>query len=202
MAPIDLSGISHETALGSQPKPLETAGVSKALAILDRAEKLKAAAAYNSPALSLKATRQVGTVTNVTSPTRGGSLGSKVSPFGAPTIKEPGIMTKKLKVAVALGGEEVARAKTIILNRASTRGQTDELFESAKENRLLNRKTIYQLFIQAAAAETMAPDLQKEASVQASSVTLHVDSFFSKTASDENLDEAQRRFPELLQVRR
>lgn len=195
--PIDLSGVSSETAMTQQAQPMETAGVSKALSILDRADRKKTAGVLSSPATALKASRQVGTATKLPS-MKGGSLGSKVSTFGSPMIKEPGMATKpKLKVAVALGGEEIARLKTIVLNRADTRAQTNTLFESAKASRELDRQQMYSLFLQAAGAETMAPGLQKEASP-----TSHIDAFFQKLASDDNLTEAQRRFPELLQIKR
>lgn len=192
---IDLSGISPDKILGAQPKPLASEGLAKALAIMDRAEKL--GGAFASPSLQLKTTRQVGTVKNSPS-VKGGSMASKIPAFGKPLVKEALMSTPKIKTAVAnLGEEEVARAQRVILSRRQTREQADQMFDSAGESRKREQGMMGKLFVQTPGAETMAPAL-----VKAANIAPNTDAFFEKFASDSKLTVAQRRFPELLDVKR
>ena len=63
-----------------------------------------------------------------------------------------------------LGTEELARVSRMALTRADTRAEADVLFgDTAKKMRAEDRKKLEKLFIQTPAAQTMAPNLQKEA---------------------------------------
>jgi hypothetical protein len=87
------------------------------------------------------------------------------------------------------GTEEFEQLKAMTYTRAETRAQADALFDSdAKKMRQADNALMGKLFVQAPAAVTMAPNLQK---------TAHVDAFFAEAAKG---DDAQRRYPELLKV--
>jgi hypothetical protein len=195
LAEVDISGISPDTILAAQPQPAPDPGLEKALSLVDKAGEMKKklATMFDSPANSLKASRQVGT--SKTTPSTAKS-GMKVPRFGTPVVKEPSMSTPKLKLG-GLGEEELQRTRRIVMTRADTRAAADEMFDGAKETRAVERSKMKKLFVQAPVATTMAPVLQKEASI-----TPSLDAFFDKYASDETLDDAQRNFPELLSVRK
>jgi hypothetical protein len=98
----------------------------------------------------------------------------------------------KTKIAVGnLGAEESAQFIHKVMTRAATRAQADELFEhKATGIAAANQARLKELFVQAPAAETMAPSLAKTAAV---------DTFFDKLA-ELSMTDAQRRYPELLKV--
>jgi hypothetical protein len=97
----------------------------------------------------------------------------------------------KTKIAVGnLGAEESAQFTHKVLTRAATRAQADELFEHKATGIAEANQRLKELFVQAPAAETMAPPLAKTASV---------DTFFDKLA-ELSMTDAQRRYPELLKV--
>lgn len=63
-----------------------------------------------------------------------------------------------------LGAEELARVSRYMKTRSETRAEADVLFgNTAKKMRAEDRKKLEKLFVQAPAAVTMAPNLQKEA---------------------------------------
>lgn len=97
--------------------------------------------------------------------------------------------------------EEPSRVRRMILTREETRAEADALFgDRAKEVRKADTAKMRQLFVQAPAAQTMAPNLQG-GTEKTASVAPSVDAFFSeieKVASGQT--EAQRRYPELLKV--
>lgn len=76
----------------------------------------------------------------------------------------------KTKIAVGnLGAEESAQLTHKVLTRAATRAQADALFEhKATGIAAENQKRLRELFVQAPAAETMAPTLAKTAGVSLS----------------------------------
>lgn len=66
----------------------------------------------------------------------------------------------------ASGLEELARVKRMVLTRADTRAEADVLFGgTAKDMRQADREKLKKLFVQMEAAQTMAPNLQKEARI-------------------------------------
>jgi len=87
--------------------------------------------------------------------------------------------------------EALYQATLKVLSREDTRAQTDVLFNRAKETRQSDRALLEYLFFQTPASQTMAPNLQKEASV-----TKNVEAFFEKVGKSE----AQKRYPELLKA--
>jgi hypothetical protein len=190
--PIDISGISPETAMAAQPQPVDSSGVQKALSILDKADKLKSAGAFASPGLSLKASRQVGTVKNAITG-KGGSFGKKIAPFGKPMVKEPGMSTKLAGSTPSM--EALSRVRRMILSRAQRGAELDEKFDNVDASRASEHKLMDRLFVQNEGAETNAPSLVKGASVAP-----HVDAFFEKLASDSKLTTAQQLFPELQDI--
>ena len=98
------------------------------------------------------------------------------------------------KIAVGnVGEEEVARLTRVVLTREDTKSSADQLFGGeAKNMRKQDRELLEKLFIQTPASNTMAPNLQKEASVSA-----RVDAFFEKLSAP---TVAQQRYPELLKA--
>jgi hypothetical protein len=86
--------------------------------------------------------------------------------------------------------EEVTQMVHTVLTREDTRRETDALFVNAPASRRMNRGEVEKLFVQGKGAQTMSPDLQKTASCR-------TEAFFD---GQEYLTEAQRLFPELLQV--
>lgn len=98
------------------------------------------------------------------------------------------------KIAVGnMGEEELAQLQHIVLTRNDTRAEADLLFGGpAKDMRQTDRKLLEKLFIQTPASVTMAPNLQKTASI-----TPRVDALFEKLSAP---TDAQRRYPELLKV--
>lgn len=70
------------------------------------------------------------------------------------------------KIAVGnMGEEELERLQRTVLTRDDTRAEADLLFGApAKDMRNTDRKLLGKLFVQAPAAVTMAPNLQKNAS--------------------------------------
>ena len=98
------------------------------------------------------------------------------------------------KIAVGnMGEEELAQLQHIVLTREDTRAEADLLFGGpAKDMRKTDRKLLEKLFIQTPASVTMAPNLQKTASI-----TPRVDAFFEKLSAP---TDAQRRYPELMKV--
>ena len=65
--------------------------------------------------------------------------------------------------------------------------------DTAKEMRKADRAKVEKLFITTPAAQTLAPNLQKESAAK------NVEAFFDKLA-EASITDAQRRFPELLKV--
>ena len=72
----------------------------------------------------------------------------------------------KKKIAVGnMGEEELERLQRTVLTREDTRAEADLLFGApAKDMRNADRGMLHKLFVQAPAAVTMAPNLQKNAS--------------------------------------
>lgn len=140
-----------------------------------------------SPALSLKASQQVGKV--------GARTISKAPSLRSQTSLPPklGSVMPKIKLA-ELGEEELARATHMVLSRETARAQADAMFDNTgdreKDGRLLKK-----LFRQAPGAENQSTAV-KTASAP------NVVRALEKLANDATLTEAQRRFPELLEVRR
>ena len=89
----------------------------------------------------------------------------------------------------------MARLSRMVMTRDDTRAEADALFGGeAATMRKLDREKMNKLFIQAPAAVTMAPNLQK-----AASVTPALDALFEKL-SQPQWDDAQLRYPELQKV--
>lgn len=111
---------------------------------------------------------------------------------------------KKLAVS-NLGEEELSRLRRVVRTRNETRAEADILFgQTAQKQRVTENEMMQKLFAQFPASQTMQPSLQKVSSVEEMeklvplpNVTKNVDEFFEKRAY---LDDAQRRYPELLKV--
>lgn len=96
--------------------------------------------------------------------------------------------------------EELSRVRRTVLTREDTRAEADLLFgDVAKKVRKADTEKMKRLFVQAAASQTMAPNLQGDTEKTAS-VAPAVDDFFEKVAAVDTRTEAQRRYPELLKV--
>ena len=103
------------------------------------------------------------------------------------------------KVAMAHGSEELDRVRAVVLTREDTRAAADVLFgEKALDARRKEREMVAKLFLQAPAAQTMTPMLQKEASIE--ELAPNTVSFLEKNAKALGITEAQMRYPELLKV--
>lgn len=148
----------------------------------------------SSPGMALKSSQQIGR--------KDTNIGSDSGPSVQQQIRSR-LMGKKF-VAPAMQGEKIAsageeelhRMKATVLTRDDQRAAADALFGGvAMVSRQADRDLIKKLFVQSPGAETMAPTLQKEASI-----TPALDAFFEKNAKALGLTEAQLRYPELLKV--
>ena len=120
-------------------------------------------------------------------------------------------MKKKLAHGVGnLGAEEKDQLEAKVKTRAMTRAEAEALFAN-KSTQESDRRLLKKLFIQAPAAETKnrlaakmeeAPkeELLKDlGALYKTKVSAATDAYFEKLAEDQ-LTEAQRRYPELLKV--
>jgi hypothetical protein len=110
------------------------------------------------------------------------------------------------KTKIAFTGnpdEDLYRTLGMHLTREQTRAEADALFGgAAADMRKKDRGELEKLFVQTPASQTMAPNLQKQASAEMPEpdpvlLTANVDAFFEKLSAP---DDAQRRYPELLKV--
>jgi hypothetical protein len=152
-----------------------------------------------SPAMNLKATQQVGT-TGLHAGARSGP--SAVQQIGARHIGNKFVsktaqVTPMKKIAASSQTSEILdQVKRMVMTREDMRAEADAQFgQYAKDARKDAQKLMEKLFVQTPAAQTMAPVLQKQASI-----TPAVDAFFEKNAAAFGLTEAQLNFPELLKV--
>lgn len=87
--------------------------------------------------------------------------------------------------------EMATRVKGLVLSRERSKNVIDGLFDHSKDARKKTVGQMEKLLVQAPAAQSQAPQLQKEASAPS------VMAFFEKKAY---LSDAQRRFPELMKA--
>jgi hypothetical protein len=140
------------------------------------------------PAETLKATQQVGKV--------GSHTTSKAPSLKAQTAMPPKLGSAMPKIKLAyLGEEEIARASHMVLSRETARAQADAMFDNSTGNRERDAKLLKKLFVQ-------TPGAQSQSTAVKTASAPNVDRALEKIAHDMTLTEAQRRYPELLEVRR
>lgn len=101
--------------------------------------------------------------------------------------------------------EDAVRVKAMLVSRTMSVDELNVLFQNAKKARAKDVKKMEKLLIQAPAAQTQQPTLQKEAAAMLAAhessanqvIGGRVLEFFEKRAY---LTDAQKRFPELLKV--
>lgn len=181
----------HPPKAGASKLELAAIGVGALAGGLSARKSKKKTASGITPGTQLRDSRAVGR-----HPISTGESEGKTTP----QLIRGRLMGNKIKVSgMSTGSEELDRVKSIVLTREDTRAAADVLFgDQAVAARKKERELVAKLFLQAPAAQTMTPMLQKEASIQ--ELAPNTVAFFEKNAKAMGLTDAQIRYPELLKV--